>query len=66
MAMMSSKSLEKAIKSLLRTKYEVSGHRLVEYFEDIMPIMMPKPGSIHASWNSKDYAEKLCRDYFNW
>lgn len=66
MALMSAKSLEKEIKSVLKTKYDLKGHKMAEYFDSIMPISMPRPGSIAASWNSKSYALKLCKDYFGW
>jgi hypothetical protein len=44
----------------------MKGREMAEYFDSIMPMSMPKPGSIAASWNSKSYALKLCKDYFGW
>ena len=63
---MSEESLAREIRKLLRTKYEVSGYKLKTYFEDIMPIRLPQPGTMAYNYGSKFYAEELCKKYFNW
>ena len=63
---MTEESLAKAIRSLLKNKYELSKSKVDEYFEDIMPINLPKPGTMISKLSATDYAYRLCKDYFNW
>jgi hypothetical protein len=59
---MTEESLAKAIKALLKNKYELSMSKRKIYFEDIMPIRLPRNTEIKAY----DYAAKLCKNYFGW
>lgn len=63
---MTEESLARAIRSLLKNKYELSKSKIDEYFEDIMPINLPKPGTMISRLSATDYAYRLCKNYFNW
>ena len=63
---MTEESLARAIRSLLKNKYELSRSKIDEYFEDIMPINLPKPGTMNSKLSAADYAYRLCKNYFNW
>lgn len=63
---MTEESLARAIRSVLKNKYKFSKSEVDEYFEDIMPINLPKPGTMYSRLSATDYAYRLCKDYFNW
>ena len=59
-------SLAKEIRKLLKTKYEFDNKKVNLYFDDIMPVSMPRPGSMTDLRGAEMYARRLCRDYFGW
>ena len=57
-------AVAREIKKLLKTKYEIRDRaKLEEYMDDIVPF---KVSGLWATRPARDYAAKLCRDYFNW